>query len=712
MNENKNYRGIDGFRLAATLLVIAIHTSPLASFSGTADFILTRAIARIAVPFFFMTSGFFLLSQHTRDAGRLKRFLRKIGILYGCSILIYLPVNLYSGYFQMKPFLPGLIRDLAVDGTMYHLWYFPAAMLGAVLSWYLVRRFGWKRAMAMTGILYCMGVLGDSYWGMTGEIPVLKNIYDLIFQVCDYTRNGLFFAPAFFVMGGVMAKSQENRKLEGQLWGVAVSLGLLTGESLILRQWGWQRHDSMYLLLLPCSWFLFGALLHVRGKRMAGIRKVTQVMYVIHPMMILALRFESRVLSLKILVENSLVHYLAVCLASAAFALAVIAAERRIHKENRKVRPGTERAWREIDLDHLAHNVKELRRAMSRGCDLMAVLKTEAYGHGAFEIAACLNQNGVRAFAVATIDEGIRLRKYGLEGDILILGYTCVGRAGELKKYHLTQTLISLSYARELNRQGVRVKAHIKIDTGMHRLGIPAEESGQTEEVFGLKYLQVEGMFTHLCCSDSRLPEDEVYTQKQIHQFYTLAEHLKKRGITVPKLHMQSSYGLLNYSGLSCDYVRVGIALYGVLSSPKDCPLFAVDLRPVLSLKSRIALIRQVAKGESVGYGRSFTADCDSRIAILPVGYGDGYPRSLSNGKGWVLIRGRTAPVVGRICMDQMAVDVTDIPDVRTGDTVVLIGCDGNTEIRASILADRAGSISNELLCRLGDRLPVIVRGA
>ncbi len=370
----------------------------------------------------------------------------------------------------------------------------------------------------------------------------------------------------------------------------------------------------------------------------------------------------------------------------------------------------TDRAWIEINVGNLRHNVDVLREEVPSGCELMAVVKAQAYGHGAVLTATQLNQMGVRAFAVATIEEGIELREGGVSGEILILGYTGVSRALELKEYDLMQTLISHEYAEDLNSQGIAVKTHIKVDTGMHRLGISAGDLSGVRDIFLMENLEVCGMFTHLCCADSRQPEDVRYTKGQIGSFYKLVDDLRNSGVGIPKLHIQSSYGLLNYPGLACDYVRAGIALYGVPSAPEDDCLLKPDLRPVLSLKSRIVLIRSVKKGDSVGYGRSFTASRDTRIAILPVGYGDGFPRSLSDGKGHVLVGRYVVPVAGRICMDQLAVDVTDVEDVSVGDIATLIGAEGYHELSAPSVADSSGSISNELLCRMGARLPVIAK--
>lgn len=370
----------------------------------------------------------------------------------------------------------------------------------------------------------------------------------------------------------------------------------------------------------------------------------------------------------------------------------------------------TERAWIEVNVGNLRHNVETLKKVMQPGCELMAVVKAQAYGHGAVLIASYLNEMGIMAFAVATINEGIVLRKSGIRGEILILGYTDVGRASELKKYDLMQALISFEYAEALNIQGFTIRTHIKIDTGMHRLGIPSGELSAVRKVFLMENLKVCGMFTHLCCSDSRHPDDVTFTRGQIDSFYSLTDALSDSGIILPKLHIQSSYGLLNYPGLACDYVRAGIALYGVLSTLDDDTVLKLDLRPVLSLKSRVVLIRKVVAGESIGYGRSFTTGRDTRIAILSIGYGDGFPRNLYGGKGNVLINQYVVPVVGRICMDQLAVDITDAEGVSVGDIATLVGAEGHDELSAPAVADSSGSISNELLCRMGARLPVIAK--
>ncbi len=708
---NKNYTGIDYFRFIASLLIIAIHTSPLTSLSETGDFILTRIIARVAVPFFLMTSGYFLISRYAYNDKNLWIFVKKTALIYGAAMLIYIPINIYNGYFGMDNLLPNIIKDIIFDGTLYHLWYLPASILGAVIAWYLVRKFDYKTAFIVTAILYFIGLFGDSYYGLSEKISGLKGLYNLIFQISDHTRNGIFFAPVFFVLGGIIADNRRKIALRKSIFGFGISFALMFIEALTLHFCNMQRHDSMYIFLLPCMYFFFNIILHFRGKRIKWLRTSSLIIYVIHPMMIVVIRLFAKLLHLEsLLVDNSVVHYIMVCLSSVAFGIAVTVLWTKYRPKKVMYDSATDRAYIEIDLNNLEHNVRTLKKAMPPKCRLMAVVKAQAYGHGAYEISTHLEKIGVRAFAVATIDEGISLRKYGIRGEILILGYTSIYRAFELRKNNLTQTLISYEYANALNKQGVLVNTHIKIDTGMHRLGISSDDFSDIKKVFAMKNINVCGIFTHLCCSDSSMPDDIAFTRGQIDDFYNIIDNLKKSGISIPKLHIQSSYGLLNYPELKCSYVRTGVALYGVKSLPDDNIELQLDLRPVLSLKSRVVLIRQLEKGDSVGYGRNFIAERNSRIAILPIGYGDGFPRSLSDGNGKALIGQYIVPVIGRICMDQLAVDITEAKEIAIGDVATLIDAEGCTELSADVVAKNSGSISNELLCRMGERLPVIVK--
>jgi len=414
--------------------------------------------------------------------------------------------------------------------------------------------------------------------------------------------------------------------------------------------------------------------------------------------------------------KNGIVYYLSVYASSMAVTLISVKLHKLLteHKLTKILKifnlksdsnNTKDRAWIEIDLAALEHNVKVLQSVLPKKCAIMAIVKANAYGHGDYMIASHLNRLDIDAFGVATIDEGINLRKHGIKGDILILGYTDPKRINELRRYRLMQTVIDYDYAKALNMSGKPVQVHIKIDTGMHRIGLHADETDKIAELFTYPGLDIRGIFTHLCVADSLTTDDVEYTKKQINTFYNMIERLKNKGIAIPKIHFQSSYGMLNYPDLYGDYVRIGIALYGTLSSPQDRTNIEIDLHPVLSLKARIAMLQRIARGESVGYGRDFTAERDSILAVIPIGYADGMPRNLSCENGGALIHGHYAPIVGRVCMDQLLVDVTDIPGVKTGDIATLIGKDEDNEISAADIAYHCNTITNELLSRLGTRL-------
>lgn len=370
----------------------------------------------------------------------------------------------------------------------------------------------------------------------------------------------------------------------------------------------------------------------------------------------------------------------------------------------------TDRAWIEIDFMNLKHNVSFLESIMNKRCKLMAVVKANAYGHGSTEIARYLNQLGVDSFAVATLDEGISLRKQGIEGEILVLGYTSPFRFQDLITYNIIQTIIDYDYGQKVNEFNQNIAVHIKIDTGMHRLGIKTSDVLQIKELLLCKSLNVKGMFTHLCVADSNDEKDIRYTQNQIDNFYQLVDELKKDGIEIPKIHLQSSYGLLNYPNIPCDYARIGIALYGSLSELGDKTKIEPNLLPVLSLRARVALVRELEEGECMGYGLTFLAHRNSKVAVVSIGYGDGYPRNLSKGAGRVLIHGQYAGIIGNICMDQLLIDVTDIDEVKEGDIVTLIGKDSDKEIKAVEVSSASDTLANELLSRLGSRLKRIYK--
>ena len=707
INKREEYAGIDKFRMVAAIMIIAIHTSPLLSISHEADFVLTRILARVAVPFFFMCTGYFLLPGciESREYGRgiVLKFLAKTGILYGAAILVYLPVNIYSGYFKGKP---NLLKDLVFDGSFYHLWYIPASIIGFMIVYSLLSKLNIKMVAAISFILYFIGLFGDSYYGISEKLNVIKSSYGVLFSCFDYTRNGLFFAPVFIALGGIIADSKKEYSITKNIVGFAFAFTALTAEALILNHYYLQRHDSMYIMLVPVMIFLFRMLLSIKGESQKTLRDISLLVYILHPLCIIFVRGFAKVLNLEAyLIGNSLLHFIAVTVVTICVSVVTVYFYKHLTLHKRQTQLGRCRAWAEIDLDRLAHNVNQLKCLLPHECQLMAVVKSNAYGHGDIEISKVLNKTGISAFAVATLAEGIELRTNKIKGEILILGYTHPLEAPLLVKYNLTQTVVDYQYAELLDSTGLKIKVHIKIDTGMHRLGETNDALSNLDRTYNCKNLIVRGTYTHLSTADSIEPSNISFTKEQIKKFYNTLNYLKSHNRNPSKIHIQSSYGILNYPELDCDYARVGIALYGVLSKQNEKTKVRADLRPVLSLKARVVLTKEIQSGESVGYGRNFIAKKDTRIAVLCIGYADGIPRSLSCKKGYVLIKGKKAPIVGSICMDQLTVDISEIPEVQQGDIATLIGRDGNEEITAEWMASMAGTITNELLSRLGNRI-------
>lgn len=720
---------IDGFKLVAALLVIAVHIGPLMTFSPEADFLLTGIIARLAVPFFFIASGYFFFRKIMNDYSNpgwkeLHRYALKTGKLYGIAILIYIPLNLYTGYFTAEDgfSLAGLARDLVFNGTFYHLWYLPASILGMYITYGLYRSLSLKPMLTVASLLYVVGLLGDSYYGLTVSYDTLVRIYDGMFILFDYTRNGIFFTPLYFALGALAAQQAVRLANDGRglsfkanFAGFAVAMALLIAEGMELRGLEWPRHDSMYLFLAPAVYFLFRCLL--MGKNWLGIsksaglymRQLSTWIYILHPSLIVVVRFAAKTMGLtEIFVTNSLFHYLAVSVLSAAASmLAVYAGARRRQRRNTEHsgRLAVHRAWAEINLSNMRHNLSELKRVLPASYAIIAVVKANAYGHGSVRVSQYLNALGVKQFAVAEIDEAIALRKQGVKGAILILGYTSPSRAGELKRYKLTQTLVSKEYGRQLDACGKRLNVHVKIDTGMNRLGVKHDETDRLLDCYKLERLTVTGTFSHLSVSDSRQPEHVTFTHRQLQRFDHALSVIRAAGFDPGIVHMQSSYGILNYPSCEYDAARPGIALYGVMSNEDDALMSQVDLRPALSLKATVTQVKAVEAYSPVGYGHTYVPERDVRIATISIGYADGIPRELSEHGGYVLIRGQRAPIKGIICMDQMIVDVTHIEDAQQGDTATIIGQDGGELITAGQLAKRCGTLTNEILSRLGSRI-------
>lgn len=366
------------------------------------------------------------------------------------------------------------------------------------------------------------------------------------------------------------------------------------------------------------------------------------------------------------------------------------------------------RAWIELDMKHLAHNVAEFKRMLPEDCKMMPAVKANAYGHGASEMAGELQKLGIDAFCVASMEEGIELRRDGIKGEILVLGYTDPAAAKTLLDYQITQTIIDEEYGKQLEsyaaKEGGRLPVHIGVDTGMHRLGIPWDAHERLCAMWKLPHLDVRGVYSHLCVSDGEEEKEIAFTKTQIARFDETVAYLRTQIKKPFAAHLQGSYGVLNYPECHYDYARVGIALYGILSSRTLIPKSAKGLLPVLSLHSVITSIRELNPGEGAGYGLDFVAEKKSRIAAAAIGYADGIPRNLS-GRGMALLHGKRVPIVGRVCMDQLLLDVTGVPDAAPEDEVLFIGGQGAEKISAEEFAGWSDTISNEIVSRLGARL-------
>lgn len=369
-----------------------------------------------------------------------------------------------------------------------------------------------------------------------------------------------------------------------------------------------------------------------------------------------------------------------------------------------------------IDLRALRHNLAQARR-LAAGRDLIAVVKADAYGHGAVPVARALAAEGVSRFGVALVEEGRVLREAGLCGDIVVLGGFTVDQAAEIVDLGLAAAIFHHDHAAALDaaarRAGRVVPIHVKVDTGMGRLGFPFDTAAESVARLAQRAgLRLDGLMTHFADADLA---DPAYAREQIARFDAVADAVRRAGLKIPTRHAANSAALIKGpSGLGShpaehlsdgplyDAARPGIMLYGCQPGPD---VTGAELRPVLSLTTKILLLKRVPADTPISYGRTFVTRRASLIAVLPIGYADGYPRALSN-RGTVLIRGQRAPVVGRVCMDLTMVDATDVPGVAEGDDVVLIGSQGAATVSAEAVAEAAGTIAYEILCGIGPRVP------
>lgn len=364
-------------------------------------------------------------------------------------------------------------------------------------------------------------------------------------------------------------------------------------------------------------------------------------------------------------------------------------------------------AWAEIDLGAVAHNMNEIRRATKPSAKVMAAVKANAYGHGAVEVSKTALESGADWLGVARVAEGIALREAGIDAPVLILGYIPPEQSGDVVRYRLSQAVytksMALALAEAAAREGIRVKVHLKADTGMGRIGWLAGPDAVKEivEIASEPNLELEGIFTHFATADS---SDKTYAMEQFSRFQELIEDLRKHGLEFPIKHAANSAAIMELPETHLDMVRAGIIVYGLYPSDEVNRKYVL-LRPALALKALVALVKKVPAGFKVSYGCTFTSSRPTVIATLPLGYADGYSRLLSS-KGEALLHGCRAPVVGRVCMDQLMVDVGHIPGVKIGDEAVLIGRQGGEEISADEVAAKLGTISYEITCMVSGRVP------
>lgn len=363
------------------------------------------------------------------------------------------------------------------------------------------------------------------------------------------------------------------------------------------------------------------------------------------------------------------------------------------------------KSWVEIDLENFKHNGDEIRRLIGPDVKILQVVKADAYGHGAIEISKFALKNGASCLGVANADEGVQLRVSGIDAPIVILSPSAVSEINAIVKYNLIPSVSDIHFARELDerfgKEGKLASIHIEVDTGMGRGGtIHHEAVSIIKEIFSLRNIRMEGIFSHLSLSEE---EDNDYNALQWEFFGEVLEKLGEQGIHIPIKHFSNSGGVLNFSQFNMDMIRPGIMTYGIYPSPLT--MENADLLPVMSFKTSIVLLKEFPKGYNIGYGRSYVTRRPTTIATIPVGYGDGYGFILSN-RGEALVRGKRVPIVGRISMDMCTVDVTDIPGCGIGDEVVLLGKQGDEYISANEIAEKANTISYEVLCALGKRAP------
>ena len=469
MNKKIN---IDVARFVVSFLVIAIHISPFININQEFNFFFTRILGRIAVPLFFMITGYFVIDGCLKDKNKLKKYTIKILKIYLFCIILYLPINIYMGKFNNISIF-SIIKDILINGTLYHLWYFP-------------------------------------------NVCVLSYIYDFIFKISDYTRNGLFYAPIFLYLGYFIKIKRVNNK-KSFLYSVLFFIGM-TIEATILHKFNLQKHDSMYILLIPTMYVLFDYLINISNTQNLKLRNVSTIIYIFHPLFIVGIRFISGICKVeKYIVDNNFIFYLVVAVVTTIFAF-LIEKIKEVIKMNKENSLLTDRAWVEVNLENLEHNINEIKKVIQPKTKIMAVVKANAYGHGSILIAEKLSEIGINDFAVATLDEAIELRKHNIKGNILILGYTNFEDLKYVIQYDLIQTIVDYNYSEKIKelKLSQKLNCHIKINTGMNRIGERYDNMDRLIKIYENPRLNILGTFSHLCVADSDKKEDIEFTEKTL----------------------------------------------------------------------------------------------------------------------------------------------------------------------------------------------------
>lgn len=365
-----------------------------------------------------------------------------------------------------------------------------------------------------------------------------------------------------------------------------------------------------------------------------------------------------------------------------------------------------ERSWIEINTKNLEYNINQIKQIIPKTTQIMAVVKANAYGHDSIIISKKLQEIGINDFAVATLPEAITLRENNITGNILILGYTEPEELQKVIENNIMQTIVDNDYAKSVlkaNLQG-KLKCHVKINTGMNRIGEFYDDFAALSEIYQNPALQIEGTFTHLCVSDSDKIEDVNFTKEQINRFDKAIEFIKNQGLNPGKLHTQASYGTINYTNCKYDYVRMGILMYGINASYDCYNKYNVDFKPVMTVKSKVTSIKYINPEETVSYGRTFKADNKIKIASVGIGYADGVPRVLSNIL-IVKINNKKYHQIGRICMDQLMIEINDENPIAIGDEVILIDPNESKDLTLEDWAKLTNTITDEIICQFTTRL-------